>query len=96
MIKKYFKKTLSVILSALIILTALPISTLAASAKTVTAVADNGTAYTFESIMGTDADGNRYAGRVWVDKSVYTDGQTAVLNTSGDAGSTFKVNLEKG
>ena len=96
MIKKNFKKVMSVLLCVLIIATTLPISSLAATPKAATAVADNGTAYTFESIMGTDIDGNRYAGRVWVDKSVYTDGQTAVLNTSGDAGSTFKVNLEQG
>ena len=96
MIKTYFKKAMSVLLCALIIVTALPITTMAATPKGVTAVTDNGTAHTFEDIMGTDIDGNRYAGRVWVDKSVYTDGQTAVLNTSGDEGSTFTVNLEDG
>ena len=96
MIKNYFKKAVSLLLCTLIVATALPITSMAASSKTVTAIADNGTAHTFESIMGTDIDGNRYAGRVWVDKSVYTDGQTAVLNTSGDEGSTFKVNLEQG
>jgi hypothetical protein len=31
-------------------------------------VADKGTAYTWETMMGTAADGNRYAGRVWVDR----------------------------
>ena len=58
-------------------------------------VADAGTAHTWETMMGTAADGNRYAGRLWADKSVYTNGQTALLNTSGAAGSTFEVNLEE-
>ena len=97
--KRFFKKALSVFLSAVIVLSGLPFMAApvdAASAKVNNAVADAGTAHTFESIMGTENDGNRYAGRVWVDKSVYTDGQTAVLNTSGDEGSTFRVNLEEG
>ena len=58
-------------------------------------VADPGTAHTWENMMGTDADGNRYAGRVWVDKSLYKDGDTAILNTRGEAGSSFRVSLEE-
>ncbi len=96
MIKNYLKKALSMMLCALIVVTALPISSMAATPKAITAIADNGTAHTFEEIMGTDLDGNRYAGRVWVDKSVYTDGQTAILNTQNTEGSTFKVELEEG
>ena len=45
--------------------------------------ADAGTAHTWETMMGTDSDGNRYAGRVWADKSVFTDGQTAMLDSVG-------------
>ena len=59
-------------------------------------VADPGTAHTFETILGTDKDGNRYAGRLWVDKSVYTDGDTAILNTTDEASEAeFKVNLQE-
>ena len=55
-------------------------------------VADPGTAYTWESMLGTAVDGNRYAGRVWADKSVYKDGDTAILAT-GNNGSSFTVDL---
>ena len=44
---------------------------------------------------GKREDGNRYAGRVWVDKSVYRDGDVAVLNNSGEPGSTFQVELKE-
>ncbi|MBE5816131.1 MAG: VWA domain-containing protein [Clostridiales bacterium] len=57
-------------------------------------IADNGTAMGFETMMGTDADGNRYAGRVWADKSVYKDGDTAVLNSKNNSESSFEVSLE--
>lgn len=60
-----------------------------------TAVADPGTAHTFETIMGQETDGNRYAGRLWVDKSVYTDGDTAILNTTDTSSEAqFQVSLE--
>ena len=58
-------------------------------------VADPGTADSWEDMMGTDTDGNRYAGRVWVDKSVYKDGDTAVLNGKAEAGSSFQVSLKE-
>ena len=60
-----------------------------------TTEADPGTAHTFETIMGQEADGNRYAGRLWVDKSVYKDGDTAILNTTDAASDArFQVSLE--
>lgn len=66
-----------------------------AAATPADTVTDPGTAYTWESMMGTDVDGNRYAGRVWVDKSVYKQGDTAVLNTKNESGSSFQVHLEE-
>jgi len=57
-------------------------------------IADPGTAYTWESMLGTNVDGNRYSGRVWVDKSVYKHGDTAILNTKGESGSSFEVSLK--
>ena len=94
---KLSNRFMSIILCLTLILTYIPMATLTASGANANqagnAVADNGTAYTYENMMGTESDGNRYAGRVWADKSVYTDGQTAVLNTSGEQGSTFEVSL---
>lgn len=92
--KTFFKKALSVLLSFTLLMPYLPQASLTAQAATTSnAVADPGTAYTWETMMGLEADGNRYAGRVWADKSVYTDGETAVLNTKGTADSSFEVSL---
>ena len=93
---KMTKRVMSVLLSIAVFMTCLPMSVFAANGATesATIVADPGTAHTWESMMGTAADGNRYAGRVWVDKSLYVDGATAHLNTRNEAGSSFKVNLE--
>lgn len=57
-------------------------------------VADPGTADTFEHMMGAATDGNRYAGRVWADKSVYKNGDVAKLNSKGQADSSFAVSLQ--
>lgn len=91
---KWMKRFLSwaLCLAMVLSLTPAPIFTVAA-APVPTAVADPGTADSWETMMGTASDGNRYAGRVWADKSVYTDGQTAKLNSSGGAGSSFVVDL---
>jgi len=56
-------------------------------------ITDPNTADEWEHMMGTDADGNRYAGRVWADRSVYKDGDTVVLNSRGEANSSFQVSL---
>ena len=58
-------------------------------------IADPSTADDWEHMMGTDTDGNRYAGRVWADKSVYKNGDTAILNSRGEASSSFQVSLEE-
>ena len=104
-VKKLNKKIISVILVTAMILVMLPITPFAALAASSSEnvksaildlsgiVADPGTAHTWETMMGSGADGNRYAGRVWVDKSVYINGQTAILNTKGTQGSSFKVAL---
>ena len=92
---KFSKKLISVFLCIALIMTYLPITTMAASAGTHYTVSDPGTADAWEDIMGTTADGNRYAGRVWVDKSVYTDGDTVTLNRDGDANSTFTVDVDE-
>ncbi len=93
--KKLKKRCMSILLSIALLMTGVPDTLLVASADATSATeADPGTADTWETMMGTDADGNRYAGRVWVDKSVYTDGQIATLNSSDEDGSTFKVALE--
>ena len=57
--------------------------------------ADPGTAANWDAIMGTAADGARYAGRVWVDKSVYEDGDVVTLNHEGNQNSAFTVDVDK-
>lgn len=93
------KKLLSVLLCFALVAGFFPHTATAAAHLVETAIAetitDPGTADSWETMMGTEADGNRYAGRVWVDKSVYQDGDTAILNTSGEAGSTFPVTLKE-
>ncbi len=89
------KRLLAMLLSIAMIAAYLPGMALNASAATpADTVTDPGTAYTWESMMGTDVDGNRYAGRVWVDKSVYKEGDTAVLNTIDQSGASFQVDLQ--
>ena len=94
------KRITSAILALAILFTTIPFTGLTVNAVTLSqssvtgTVADPGTADTWEQMMGSSADGNRYAGRVWVDKSVYKDGDTAVLNNSGEEGSSFEVSLE--
>jgi len=95
--KGTFKKTLSIIITIVLLLSYGSVISFAASSRAITdAVADIGTAYTWETMMGTDSDGNRYSGRLWADKSVYKDGDTAVLNTKGNADSSFDVSLADG
>jgi len=92
----FSKKFLSVFLCIALIMTYLPISVMAAStANGGEIVTDPGTADAWEDIMGTTADGNRYAGRVWVDKSVYKDGDTVTLNRKGNEDSTFTVDVHE-
>ena len=94
---KLSQRLTSIFLCAVILLSYLPITAKAApapKAQAITNVAtDPGTADSWEHMMGTDADGNRYAGRVWVDKSVYKNGDTARLNSKNDASSSFRVEL---
>lgn len=96
---KRWHRLLSLMICMALVIGYMPVGTEAAAvsrAVTVGAVADPGSADSWETMMGTDADGNRYAGRVWVDKSVYTDGDTAILNSRGEAGSSFRVELDQG
>jgi len=91
---------LSILLCLAMLVSYIPMAMTAAAAPQMRAeitgtVADPGTAYTWETMMGTDSDGNRYAGRVWVDKSVFKDGDRALLNTKNQAGSYFDVSLKE-
>ena len=101
MMKKYHfsKRILSTLLGLALLMTYIPLSglsikTMAASSSIVTNLSvDPGTADSWESMMGAAADGNRYAGRVWVDKSFYKDGDVAKLSSRDEAGSRFTVSL---
>ena len=88
-------RILSVFLCVALLITCLPLGALHTSAvtaaTTVGAVTDPGTADTWQDMMGTDQDGNRYSGRVWADKSVYKNGDIAVLSDN----SSFQVSLEE-
>ena len=93
----FSKRMMSIFLCVALMLTYMPLAAAAAEANPLSdtqAIADEGTASNWEKMMGTAIDGNRYAGRVWVDKSVYTDGQTAKLNSKNEPGSSFEVTLE--
>ena len=90
------RRTLALFLSLVIVVGLIPkIALPTRAAVNGDVVADPGTADAWEDIMGTSADGNRYAGRVWVDKSVYKDGDTVTLNRKGDADSTFTVDVDE-
>lgn len=95
--KKMMRRGLTLVLTLVMVLSLLPNFTLPIDAAIVdppTAV-DPGTADAWEDIMGTAADGSRYAGRVWVDKSVYKDGDTVTLNSQGNADSTFTADVDQ-
>ena len=91
------KRLLSLLLCICMLAVWLPGTKLNVSAAALSdaVTVDPGTADEWETMMGTDTDGNRYAGRVWVDRSVYKDGDTVVLNSRGEAGSSFQVALEE-
>lgn len=96
--KKVVQRILATFVGICVMFTSVNIVTLAADpitsriAGNYQIVTDPGTADTFETILGTDKDGNRYAGRLWVDKSVYKNGDTAVLNNTDTEGATIDVN----
>ncbi len=90
-----FRKIVSLSVCFALLISYMPLMAAAAESPVAGMTLDPGTAHTWENMMGTDADGNRYAGRVWVDKSLYKDGDTALLNTRGEAGSSFRVSLEE-
>lgn len=92
---KIWQRMLSLLLCAALLTVYMPLTPKAAETPINQTVAtgvitDPGTADTWKTMMGTDVDGNRYAGRVWVDKSVYKDGDTAVLGN----GTTYPVSLQ--
>ncbi len=96
---RFSKRILSLLLCVALCMSYIPLTAAAAvlaQSAVVGAEVDPGTADSWETMMGTDMDGNRYAGRVWVDKSVYKNGDTAILNSRGEAGSSFQVSLKDG
>ena len=96
--KKLSKKFVSLILSLTLIFASFPIASMITGSNAVSiepgTVTDPGTASAWETMMGTDADGNRYAGRVWADKSVYKEGDIVILNSDDNEASSFEVALE--
>jgi len=97
---KISKRLMSFLLCLALVINYLPlafaepaVSVLSKSAITDTIV-DPGTADSWETMMGTNADGNRYAGRVWVDKSVYKNGDIVKFNSRNDGTSSYQVVLK--
>ena len=93
------KRVMAMLLCIAMIASYLPAVALTASAAAPYAmpqniVTDPGTAADWETALNVEMDGNRYAGRLWADKSVYAEGDTVLLNTRGEAGSSFQVELE--
>ncbi|MBR4282135.1 MAG: hypothetical protein IKT35_00305, partial [Clostridia bacterium] len=96
--RNFLKRVLSPVICLCLLMTYIPFSKSAIESDIsdlLGAVTDPGTADSFEQMLGTDADGNRYAGRVWVDKSVYKNGDIVTLNSRNEAGSSFEVALEE-
>lgn len=90
-----FKRVLSLLLSVALLMGVVPFSLSVAADPIVYTpgyATDPSTAHTWESMMGTDIDGNRYAGRVWVDKSFFQNGDTANLGN----GTSYQIQLEDG
>ena len=72
---KIAKRLFCVIIALCLIIPCLPtfsIPVVANVTQNQSAVADPSTANNYTAMLGTDKDGNRYSGRVWFDKSVYT------------------------
>lgn len=90
-----FRKLVSLLVCVALIASYIPVFAAAAENPVADITVDPGIAHSWESMMGTNIDGNRYAGRVWVDKSLFKHGDTALLNTRGEASSSFRVELEK-
>lgn len=95
--KKMMKRGLALLLTLVMVFGMVPNFTVPAAAVPLdpTVAVDPGTTADWENIMGTSADGTRYAGRVWVDKSVYKDGDTVTLNYKNNAESTFTVDVNQ-
>ena len=89
------KRILATVLTLVMVIGMLPALGIRAGAAEPTVpetVTDPGTMTAFEHMMGTSIDGTRYSGRVWADKSVFTNGATMQLAT----GKTQNVVLEDG
>ena len=97
-IRNVTKKSLSVLLVLCLILPCLPvfyINFVANAAAATTIVVDPSGASNYHQMLGTGADGNRYSGRVWFDKSLFAPGDEAKLplhdDFTGLATDTIKI-----
>ena len=97
-IRNVTKKSLSVLLILCLILPCLPVFYInfgANAAAATTVVVDPSSASNYHQMLGTGADGNRYSGRVWFDKSLFAPGDEAKLplhdDFTGLATDTIKI-----
>jgi len=78
-----FKKALAILVAFTVFMTAVPLTVLGADSANYTTLADEASSNEYTHMLGTANDGNRYSGRVWTDKSVYTDA-TVTLDKDTD------------
>ncbi|MBP3705145.1 MAG: hypothetical protein J6I98_06390, partial [Clostridia bacterium] len=92
-VKNALKRAAAAAMAVLVLFTVLPGDLFPMSVEAAEALnktADPSTAMSYDHMLGTDIDGNRYAGRIWVDKSVHTgssvtyDGFTATNSDAKD------------
>ena len=80
------QRVLAIVLTVAMAYSFLPVSALAAGTEGGMAkTSDPSTAMSYESMLGTAQDGNRYAGRIWSDKSVYYDASSPVSLDGNEA-----------
>ncbi len=91
--KNFTKRMMAAFISMCVVFGSINLTAFAADPDTAnyTTVADASTAQNYESMLGTDVDGNRYAGRVWADKSVYTDSSVSLDGNSVTNDDDFMV-----
>ena len=78
------KRVVSLFLCAALLLSNVPLTINAAGSRLSNSAneeADSSTADSWKSMLGTTADGNRYSGRIWTDKSVFTGNSVALGDT---------------
>jgi len=97
--REWLKRVAAGTLALLMLFALLPKDIFPVTAKAVDSAsltADPSTANSYEHMLGTDKDGNRYAGRIWADKSVFASDSVVlddftITNNSSNKAQEFIV-----